>query len=259
MLFCIIAFMEHARIHEIFSSIQGEGPWIGQRHIFVRFAGCDIRCRYCDTQAASQMESKEAGLQFCSVQLVPGSNERENVPTPVSSERLTKYCTRLIIPGPSRPVISLTGGEPLLQPSFLADWLPTVRSSFGIYLETSGIHPDAMMIMRDLVDVVSVDFKLPSATGLRPFWEEHKKFLLATRGKALFVKVVITNDTMKDDILTSAGIIAGFDRSTTLVIQPAGGCFAPESTMLMDFQDAALGIIEDVRVIPQAHKMLNVP
>jgi organic radical activating enzyme len=205
------------------------------------------------------MEHKEAGLQFCSVQAVPGSNEREKVPTMASSETLTKYCTRLVIPGPSRPVISLTGGEPLLQTSFLAEWLQTVRSSFVIYLETSGIHPDAMMIMRDLVDVVSIDFKLPSATGLRPFWEEHKKFLLAARGKAFFVKVVITNDTMKDDILTSARIIAGVDRSTTLVIQPAGGYLAPGSSLLMDFQDAALGIIEDVRIIPQVHTMLNVP
>jgi len=164
-----------------------------------------------------------------------------------------------MIPGPSRPVISLTGGEPLLQASFLADWLPTVRGTFRIYLETSGIHHDAMTDMRDLVDVVSIDFKLPSATGLRPFWEEHKKFLQAAQGKALFIKVVVTKDTEKNDILTSAGIIAGFDLFTTLIIQPAGGAHAPESILLMDFQDAALGILSDVRVIPQAHTMLNVP
>jgi organic radical activating enzyme len=83
--------------------------------------------------------------------------------------------------------------------------------------------------------------------------------MTAIRRKTFFVKIVVTNDTLKDDILTSAGIIAGFDRSTTLVIQPAGGRLAPDSGMLIDFQDAALGIIEDVRVIPQAHTTLNVP
>lgn len=255
----MIGRMEYARIHEIFSSIQGEGPWIGQRHIFVRFAGCDIRCRYCDTPAAVQTEREGADLPFCSVQIMAGSKEREQAPNPVSPPALTAFCSRLIIPGPSRPVISLTGGEPLLHASFLAEWLPKVRNTFIPYLETSGIHHDAMKSIGDLVDVVSIDFKLPSATGLRPFWDEHRRFLEAARGKTLFVKVVVTRDTREVDVLTSARIIADFERSTVLVIQPAGGLLAPESTMLMNFQDAALGIIEDVRVIPQAHTMLNVP
>jgi 7-carboxy-7-deazaguanine synthase len=257
-LFCIIGCMEGARIQEIFSSIQGEGPWIGQRHIFVRFVGCDIRCRYCDTPAAGQWADEGADLRFCSVQITTGSKEREQAPNLVSPPALTAFCSRLIIPGPSRPVISLTGGEPLLHASFLAEWLPMVRSTFSLYLETSGIHHDAMKSINDLVDIVSVDFKLPSATGLRPFWEEHRKFLEGTRGKTIFVKVVVTRDTKEEDVLIAARIIAGFDRSTVLVIQPASGPLAPESPMLMDLQDAALGIIEDVRVIPQVHKMLNV-
>jgi len=250
--------MEGARIQEVFSSIQGEGPWIGQRHIFVRFAGCDIRCRYCDTPAAGQRADKDADLRFCSVQRTKGSNVREQAPNPVSPPVLTAFCSRLVIPGPSRPVISLTGGEPLLHASFLAEWLPMVRSTFSLYLETSGIHHDAMKSINNLVDTVSVDFKLPSATGLRPFWGEHRKFLEGTRGKTIFVKIVVTRDTKEEDVLTAARIIAGFDRSTVLVIQPASGALAPVSPMLMDLQDAALGIIDDVRVIPQVHKMLNV-
>ena len=255
----MIVCMEVARVHEIFSSIQGEGPWIGQRHIFVRFAGCDIRCRYCDTPAAVQREHEGPAPPLCSAQIAAGSNEREQAPNPVSPPALTAFCSRLIVHGPARPVISLTGGEPLLHASFLAEWLPQVRRTFVPYLETSGIHHDAMKNIRDLVDVVSIDFKLPSATGLRPYWDEHKRFLEAARGKMLFVKVVVTGDTWEADVLTSARIIAGFEPSTVLVIQPAGGLLAPDSTMLMNFQDAALGILQDVRVIPQAHKMLNIP
>ena len=252
--------MKDASIHEIFASIQGEGPWIGQRHIFVRFQGCDIRCGYCDTPGASSFESAKADAAPCTVQVKAGPfAEYEKIPNPVSAEYLTRLCSRLAIPGPSRSVLSLTGGEPLLQYSFLADWLPQVKEKFRIYLETSGIHDSAMNVVAGLVDVVSMDFKLPSATGLRPFWEEHRKFLSVSRGKELFIKTVVTRDTKKEDILTSAHIIAGFNPSIPLILQPAGAALAPPPNMLIEFQDEALKIIDDVRVIPQVHKMLNVP
>jgi organic radical activating enzyme len=251
--------MKHAQLYEVFGSIQGEGPWVGQRQIFVRFAGCNIRCRYCDTLDAVQIQDGQKYPQFCSIQISAGSKKRESVPNPVSSQALTMFCTSLIIPGPSRPVISLTGGEPLLQASFLMEWLPTVRNDFTVYLETNGIHHDDMKMIRDLVDVVSIDFKLPSSTGLRPFWDDHTKFLQLTHGKTVYIKVVITRETKVDDILSACKIIKKFDRSTMMVIQPASGSLAPESSVLMDYQQTALRIIEDVRVIPQVHKILNVP
>jgi organic radical activating enzyme len=111
--------------------------------------------------------------------------------------------------------------------------------------------------LRDLVDVVSMDFKLPTATGLRPFWEEHKQFLSAARGRTLFVKSVVTGDTKSVDIVTAAQILAGFDSSIPFILQPASGQYAPESSMLIEFQRTALGLLENVRVIPQAHKILD--
>ncbi|MEM4195978.1 MAG: 7-carboxy-7-deazaguanine synthase QueE, partial [Methanothermobacter sp.] len=38
-----------APIMEVFSSIQGEGLLLGKRQIFIRFAGCNLNCSYCDT------------------------------------------------------------------------------------------------------------------------------------------------------------------------------------------------------------------
>jgi organic radical activating enzyme len=252
--------MKDARIYEIFASIQGEGPWIGQRHIFVRFQGCDIHCGYCDTPAARSQEPGEADEQYCTVQVRPGPEaEQQQVRNPVSADNLSALCARLVIPGPSRPVLSLTGGEPLLQSDFLAQWLPQVKKNYLIYLETSGIHDRPMKALAGLVDVVSMDFKLPSATGLRPFWKEHETFLAASHGKGLFVKAVVTRDTKKEDVRMSARLIAGADASIPLVLQPAGAAFAPSNAMLVDLQDEALQIIADVRVIPQAHKMLDVP
>ena len=70
-----------------------------------------------------------------------------------------------------------------------------MKKSAVIYLETNGINYGAIANLRQMVDVVSMDFKLPSATGLRPFWKEHEQFLSAARGAILFVKAVVTGKT----------------------------------------------------------------
>ncbi|MBI2447469.1 MAG: 7-carboxy-7-deazaguanine synthase QueE, partial [Candidatus Omnitrophica bacterium] len=44
------------KISEIFSSIQGEGLYLGKRQIFVRFYGCNMRCAYCDTMPSRYEE-----------------------------------------------------------------------------------------------------------------------------------------------------------------------------------------------------------
>jgi organic radical activating enzyme len=116
-----------------------------------------------------------------------------------------------------------------------------------------------MRELRDLVDVVSMDFKLPSATGLRAFWKEHREFLAALRGRQVFVKAVVTGDTTVEDVTAAAALIAEVDPSVLLVVQPASGPLAPATDKLLKFQEKALRIIDDVRVIPQVHKVLGVP
>lgn len=245
-------------IDEVFASIQGEGPWTGQRHIFVRFIGCDLRCAYCDTPEAVK-EPAGGGQRPCRAQISPYSFERENLENPIPPLVLTGVCSRLVIRGPSRPIVSLTGGEPLLHREFLREWLPGMRSSFRIYLETNGIHHEAMKEMNRLVDIVSMDMKLPSATGQKARWEEHRAFLTAAAGTALFVKVVVTRTTTVDDIIAAARLLAEHDRRLIFVIQPAGGEYAPDLKDLIRFQHSALEVLDDVRVLPQVHRILGMP
>ncbi len=252
--------MIDARLNEVFSSIQGEGVHIGERHIFVRFQGCDMNCCFCDTPASITDVDDLVGQTFCSIQTSREfSDAHVLIPNPISASRLTELCSRLVVPGPGRPILSITGGEPLLQQEFLFYWLPQARKDFRIYLETNGIQVDALKKIRNAVDVVSMDIKLPSATGLRAFWDEHRRFLHAAAETNIFVKAVVTRVTDTEDILISARLIADINKSIPFVLQPASGNLKPNPQMLVEFQDAALSIIEDVRVIPQAHKILDVP
>ncbi len=252
--------MIYARLNEVFASIQGEGVRIGERHIFVRFQGCNMSCSFCDTPTSINEDDNFAEQVFCSVQVTRElSDAREQILNPVSVSRLAELCSSLVVPGPARPILSLTGGEPLLQQEFLIQWLPLARKDFRIYLETNGVQVDAMKKVSSVVDVVSMDFKLPSATGLRAFWDEHRRFLLAAAGTDLFVKAVVTCVTRMEDILISARIIADINRSIPFVLQPSIGDLKPDPQMLVEFQDAALRTIDNVRVIPQVHKILGLP
>jgi organic radical activating enzyme len=109
------------------------------------------------------------------------------------------------------------------------------------------------------IDIVSMDMKLPSATGQPGRWEEHRRFLAAAEGTDLFVKAVVTADTSADDIMRAARLIAEHDSSLPFILQPASGPRAPGADLLILFQAIALGILDDVRVIPQIHKVLHLP
>lgn len=178
---------------------------------------------------------------------------------PVAAADLSDICSRLAARSVSRPVVSLTGGEPLLQADFLFEWIRTVGSGFTLYLETSGIHHAEMSVLRNQVDIVSMDMKLPSSTGLRSFWEEHRRFLSASLGGEVFVKIVVTGSTTFEDVQTAAVLIAEQDGRIPLIIQPASGTFAPPPFRLLEFQETAMHSLEHVRVIPQVHTWLGLP
>ena len=129
-----------APLVEIFSSVQGEGLLVGVRQLFVRFYGCHLQCRYCDTPesvTARQPEGYKPG--HFRLEADPGSHRFEQQLNPVSPEDLLAILLELDQPRGLHHSVALTGGEPLMHTPFLESFLPLLRKNgLRSYLETSG-------------------------------------------------------------------------------------------------------------------------
>ena len=124
--------LEQIRITEVFYSLQGESNTVGLPTVFVRLTGCPLRCNYCDTDYAFK------GGSLCSVSDV--------------LERVKDY---------SADYVTVTGGEPLAQPSCYPLLRALCDQHYQVSLETSGALPLECVDPR----VVKVmDLKTPSST-----------------------------------------------------------------------------------------------
>lgn len=229
----------HADILEIFSSVQGEGPFAGIKQVFIRFYDCNMKCRFCD------VERKGPAKKF-------------------SVDKLVSIVKQLNYERGDHHSVSLTGGEPLLYKDYLKELLPKLKTeNIKIYLDTNGTLPEALSELVDFLDIIAVDLKLPSATGQSDRWEQHRKFLDIARRKDCFVKVVITGDTKKDDIHRAIDLVQSVDKELLLVLQPvwpARGKETPKAgtRLLFDYLFLAEKKLKNVRIMPQMHKVLGI-
>ena len=235
------------RVYEIFTSIQGEGIYCGERQIFVRLAGCNLNCSYCDTPAA-----RDPRPTICRVNLQPlGDVVQES--NPLGVDRVAAICRNM-----QTRTVAITGGEPLAQPEFTAALLNILkRDGFRTYLETNGTLPKSLAEVVSNVDTVAMDVKIRSACGADVDWDTHLEFLKVAKRTEVFVKAVVGFRTAVDEVAACAELIAQVGRGIPLVIQPVTGIEAVSGPQLMEFQKAALAHLDDVRVIPQCHKILG--
>lgn len=105
-------------IIEIFSSIQGEGCKLGKPANFIRFAGCNLKCVWCDTDWS---RAKEGNLSI--EQII---------------ERID----------PTVELVVLTGGEPLIQKDLILLIEELIRRQHKIAIETNGTQPAREIISR---------------------------------------------------------------------------------------------------------------
>ena len=125
------------KVYEIFNSIDGEGKRTGILASFIRLAGCNLRCRYCDTTYAfDPTDSKEMSIE----QIV---------------EELNQYHC---------PNVTLTGGDPLSNPDAYALIEALVKVGYKVNVETNGsipINPYTHIPCEYLF--LTMDYKLPSS------------------------------------------------------------------------------------------------
>jgi 7-carboxy-7-deazaguanine synthase len=143
-------------VNELFYSIQGESTWSGLPCGFVRLSGCNLRCRYCDTQYAYG----------------PGD--------PMEVEQMLQQLNRF-----SCSHVTITGGEPLLQKETPMLVSRLLQNGYMVSMETNGsqdigiVDPQCVKIM---------DLKCPSS-GMQAYNRMENIKLLGLQDQVKFVIV----------------------------------------------------------------------
>jgi 7-carboxy-7-deazaguanine synthase len=247
--------VRRANVSEIFVSFQGEGVHAGRRHLFVRLGGCPLRCRWCDTPESLRP------VERCRVL---GPDGCRHIPNPLDVDALDAEVAALRAVAPPLHAVAVTGGEPLAQTDFLEQWLGERRPPPRVLLETAGIWPQRLMRLLPYVAIVSLDFKCPSNTGERARWDEHAACLEAAvaAGRDVYVKLPVDAETVPEEVAHGARLVAAVGRPVPLLLTPLT---SPDGTsMLIDagglerLHAVASREHDDVRVLPQLHKVLAI-
>jgi organic radical activating enzyme len=132
---------------ELFSSVQGEGPHVGVSTLFVRLGVCDLRCCWCDSPHTWR------AAEACRIQLRRGADEHRSVANPVSVTAIVEAAEVLALD--RHAFVSITGGEPLLQPEVVRALADALRGRGPrIHLETHGLATAALAQVVEVVEYI---------------------------------------------------------------------------------------------------------
>lgn len=174
------------KVSEIFYSMEGEGVEIGRLEVFVRLAGCNLRCTWCDTKYAL-----ENGKEMSITEIV-----RDVRKHPCKS-------------------VSITGGEPLVQKKELLELVNQLKAlDYWIQINTNGTIFDEEIFK--LIDLISMDCKCPSS-GMRSNLDVLEKTIKLFEPKSQF-KFIISN---KKDYEYAKKIVSSFlQKASRVIFQP---------------------------------------
>lgn len=219
---------------ELFHSIQGEGTRVGEPATFVRFAGCNLRCTWCDTPYSWSVEGVRDARRMSVDEIAHDVRERSVV---------------------------LTGGEPMLHRATLLPLLDALRARgvTHVTVETNAtLVPDPELARR--VDLWSLSPKLP-ASGERTDPQVVTRVLRAVAGRCQ-LKFVIAGPA---DLPAMWQLLsdAVWDPATPLIVQPDGmrSDYGNALRELTELVVADTDMLDGhprrslVRVVPQTHRV----
>lgn len=160
----------------------------------------------------------------------------------------------------------MTGGEPLVFPGFVRAVGELVRPrGFRVHLETAALDPAALAHCIDQIDHLSADYKLPGTLREGFYGPQHVACCaIAVRaGVTVDVKLVLTADLQSEAFAQALRDLAPLQSHVLIVLQPV----TPHGEVTQRLPDAVLqhciqataAMGFDYRVLPQTHKMLQVP
>lgn len=209
------------RVVESFISINGEGTRAGELAVFVRFQGCNLRCSYCDTMWANQ----------------PDCPVKEQTP-----QEIGDYIRSTGVKN-----VTLTGGEPLLQPEMpqlleVLARMPQVR----VEVETNGAV-DLRPFCGENRPVFTMDYKLPGSGWEQAMSSEN----FACLNEADTVKFVCSSEA---DVERAIELIGQHQltRRCHVYLSPVFGAIDPARMVELMIAHC----LNDVRLQIQIHKVI---
>ncbi len=217
------------QVSELFTSIQGEGEVIGMPSHFIRLYRCDLTCSWCDSKYTWLRQD----------QAVEGKDY-----TSMTAEEILGWLRK----EPRAPLVTLTGGEPMLQPLLpLVDALDT--RGYQVVVETNGLHRPEQTL-RELVRHWAVSPKLKNA-GMDIKWGP-LDWLAKTQN--YYLKFVICDPATDlpeiQEFIESRGLPSG-----KVILQP-DGLAADYETILRSVAEFVRDRGYPYRVLPQLHRLL---
>ncbi len=189
------------KINEIFKSIQGESTYAGLPCTFVRLAGCNLRCAYCDTNYA-YYDGKEL-------------SDDEII------SKIEEYDVRCV---------EFTGGEPLLQEETPKLLKTLLDKGYNVLVETNGSICIGCLDKR--LNII-MDYKTPGSGMSERMRPKNIDFLKPTDQ----IKFVMTNEA---DYIWARDIIVSNklnEKVENILMSPAYGELSPKSLVTWVLQD----------------------